>query len=145
MQASAPTQAMADAHCDKWMQKLAARFGDSVYGTGETSLAQATLDALLQKRRLLVAADEPTGRILGDLLRPLEHGEAAFDFGTATYADPMASREIVTPPALLKKFPGDVVQAAAGRAQSAMDVGEADIAAVYMPAYGGAGALCADL
>ena len=134
VQASAPTQAMADAHCDKWMQKLAARFGDSVYGTGETSLAQATLDALLQKRRLLVAADEPTGRILGDLLRPLEHGEAAFDFGTATYADPMASREIVTPPALLKKFPGDVVQAAAGRAQSAMDVGEADIAAVYMPA-----------
>ena len=134
VQASAPTQAMADAHCDKWAQKLAARFGDAVYATGETSLAQATLDALLQKRRLLVATDETTGRLLGDLLRPLEHGEAVFDFGTHSYADPIVSRDIVTPPQLLKKFPGDVVQAAAGRAQQAMDVGEADIAAVYMPA-----------
>ena len=69
VQASAPTQAMADAHCDKWAQKLAARFGDAVYATGETSLAQATLDALLQKRRLLVATDETTGRLLVDILQ----------------------------------------------------------------------------
>ncbi|HJD21988.1 MAG TPA: SpoIID/LytB domain-containing protein [Candidatus Gemmiger faecigallinarum] len=134
VQASAPTQAMADEHCDKWAQKLAARFGDAVYGTGETSLAQATLDALLKRRRMLVAVDETTGRMLGALLRPLEHSEAAFDFGTQTYADPVNARKIITPPSLLNKFPGDVVQAAAGRAQLAMAVGQADCAAVYMPA-----------
>ena len=134
VQASAPTQAMADEHCNRWIQRLAGRFGDAVYADGETSLAQATLDALLKKRRLLVAADETSGRLLGPLLRPLNHCEAAFDFGTQTYADPANARKIITPPTLLKRFPGDVVQAAAGRAQLAMMVGQADLAAVYMPA-----------
>ena len=134
VQASAPTQAMADEHCDKWAQKLRARFGDAFYGMGEVSLAQATLDALVKKRRLIVAADETTGRLLGALLQPLDHSEAVFDFGTQTYANAANARKIITPPALLKKFPGDVMQAAAGRAQLAMQVGQADYAAVYMPA-----------
>lgn len=134
VQASAPTQAMADEHCDKWAQKLAARFGDALYATGETSLAQAALDALLKKRRLLVATDETTGRLVGALLRPLKHSEAAFDFGTQTYADPVSARKIITPPGLLNRFPGDVVQAAAGRAQLALSVGQADYAVCYMPA-----------
>ena len=134
VQASAPTQAMADEHCDKWAQKLRARFGDAFYGMGEVSLAQAALDALVKKRRLIVAADETTGRLLGNLLQPLDHSEAIFDFGTQTYANAANARKIITPPALLKKFPGDVMQAAAGRAQLAMQVGQADYAAIYMPA-----------
>lgn len=134
VQASAPTQAMADEHCDKWAQKLRARFGDAFYGMGEVSLAQATLDALVKKRRLIVAADETTGRLLGALLQPLDHSEAVFDFGTQTYANAANARKITTPQSLLKKFPGDVMQAAAGRAQIAMQVGQADYAAVYMPA-----------
>ena len=67
IQVSAPTQAMADEYCEKWAQKVRARLGDAVYGTGETSLAQVTLDALLKKRRLLVAADAVTGRLIGAL------------------------------------------------------------------------------
>ena len=134
IQVSAPTRAMAEDYCEKWTQKLRARFGDAVYGTGEISLAQATLDALVKKRRLIVAADEPTGRLVGALLRPLEHSEAVFDYGTQTYANPENARKIVTPQNLLQKFPGDVLQAAAGRAQLALTVGNADYAAVYMPA-----------
>lgn len=134
VQASAPTQAMADEHCDKWAQKLRARFGDAFYGMGEISLAQAALDALVKKRRLIVAADETTGRLLGNLLQPLDHSEAVFDFGTQTYANAAAARRITTPQALMKKFPGDVLQAAAGRAQAALQVGQADYAAMYMPA-----------
>ena len=60
--------------------------------TGETSLAQATLDTLLEKRKLLVAADETTGRLVGALLQPLPHSEAVFDFGTESYADPRESK-----------------------------------------------------
>ncbi|MDD4850317.1 MAG: SpoIID/LytB domain-containing protein [Gemmiger sp.] len=134
VQASAPTQAMAESYCDKWAQKLSAKFGDALYATGEVSLAQATLDALLQKRRLLVAADEATGRLVGSLLQPLQHSEAVFDFGTQTYANPEAAKKIVTPAAVLKKFPGDVIQAAAGKAQLALAVGNADYAVAYMPA-----------
>ena len=59
VQASAPTQAMADEYCEKWVQKLRTRFGDACYGFEDTTLAQAALDALLKKRRLLVAAEPP--------------------------------------------------------------------------------------
>lgn len=131
---NAPNQAMADAYCEKWVQKLRARLGDTVYADGETGLAQATLDVLLQKRRLLVAADETTGRLIGARLQPLEHSEAAYDFGTQTWADRETARKLVTPAALLERFPGDVVQAAAGRAQLALAFGGADYAVVYMPA-----------
>lgn len=134
VQVSAPTRAMAEQYCDKWIQKLKAKFGDDVFGSGETSLAQATLDLLLRKRKLLVAVDETTGRLVGGLLQPLPHSEAVFDFGTESYADAKAQRQIQVPPQLLRKFPGDVVQAAAGRAASALQVTGADYAAVYMPA-----------
>ena len=134
VQVSAPTQAMADEYCEKWALKRRARRRDAVHGTGEISLAQATLTALLDKRRLLVAADEVTGRLVGALLQPLEHSEAAYDFGNQTWADPASARKIVTPPALLQKFPGDVLQAAAGRAQLALAMAGADYAVVYLPA-----------
>ena len=134
VQVSAPNRAMAEQYCDKWVQKLSAKFGDDVFATGETSLAQATLDLLLKKRKLLVAVDETTGRLLGNLLQPLAHSEAVFDFGTESYANPQRERQIKVPPQLLKKFPGDVVQAAAGHALSALQVTGADFAAAYMPA-----------
>ena len=53
VQASAPTQAMADEYCEKWVQKLRTRFGDACYGFEDTTLAQAALDALLKKREVL--------------------------------------------------------------------------------------------
>ena len=120
VQVSAPNRAMAEQYCEKWVQRLRAKFGDDVFATGETSLAQATLDTLLEKRKLLVTADETTGRLVGALLQPLPHSEAVFDFGTESYADPEKQKQITVPPQLLKKFPGDVVQAAAGRALAAM-------------------------
>ena len=134
VQVSAPNRAMAEQYCEKWVQRLRGKFGDDVFATGETSLAQATLDTLLEKRKLLVAADETTGRLVGALLQPLPHSEAVFDFGTESYADPKKQKQITVPPQLLKKFPGDVVQAAAGRALAAMQAAGADFAAVYMPA-----------
>ena len=134
VQVSAPNRAMAEQYCEKWVQRLRAKFGDDVFATGETSLAQATLDTLLEKRKLLVTADETTGRLVGALLQPLPHSEAVFDFGTESYADPEKQKQITVPPQLLKKFPGDVVQAAAGRALAAMQAAGADFAAVYMPA-----------
>ena len=134
VQVSAPNRAMAEQYCEKWVQRLRGKFGDDVFATGETSLAQATLDTLLEKRKLLVAADETTGRLVGALLQPLPHSEAVFDFGTESYADPKKEKQITVPPQLLKKFPGDVVQAAAGRAMAAMQAAGADFAAVYMPA-----------
>ena len=134
VQVSAPNRAMAEQYCEKWAARLRTKFGDDVFAEGETSLAQATLDALLEKRKLLVAVDETTGRLLGALLQPLPHSEAVFDFGTESYADAQKARRIAVPEQLLKRFPGDVVQATAGRALAAMQVTGADYAAAYMPA-----------
>lgn len=139
VQVSAPNRAMAEQYCDRWVQKLRAKFGDDVFAEGETSLAQATLDLLLKKRKLLVAVDETTGRLLGGVLQPLPHSEAVFDFGTESYADPQRRQQIQVPAQLLKKFPGDVVQAAAGRAATALQATGADCAAAYMPATVGQG------
>src|SRR5699024_7234133 len=139
VQVSAPNRAMAEQYCDRWVQKLRAKFGDDVFAEGETSLAQATLDLLLKKRKLLVAVDETTGRLLGGVLQPLPHSEAVFDFGTESYADPQRRQQIQVPAQLLKKFPGDVVQAAAGRAAAALQATGADCAAAYMPATVGQG------
>ena len=77
VQVSAPNRAMAEQYCDKWAARLRAKFGDDVFAEGETSLAQATLDALLDKRKLLVAVDETTGRLLGALLQPLARRKPA--------------------------------------------------------------------
>ena len=94
VQVSAPNRAMAEQYCEKWAARLRTKFGDDVFAEGETSLAQATLDALLEKRKLLVAVDETTGRLLGALLQPLPHSEAVFDFGTESYADAQKARRI---------------------------------------------------
>ena len=53
VQVSAPNRAMAEQYCDKWAARLRAKFGDDVFAEGETSLAQATLDALLDKLSLI--------------------------------------------------------------------------------------------
>ena len=134
IQISAPNRAMAEQYCEKWALRLRAKFGDDIFAEGETSLAQATLSAMLDRRKLLVAVDETTGRLLGSQLQPLPHSEAVFDFGTETYAHPENRKQIVVPPVLLKRFPGDVVQASAGRALNAMQVAGADFGAAYMPA-----------
>lgn len=142
VQVSAPNRAMAEQYCDKWAARLRAKFGDDVFAEGETSLAQATLDALLEKRKLLVAVDEPTGRLLGSLLQPLPHSEAVFDFGTESYADPQKSRRITVPEQLLRRFPGDIVQAAAGRALAALQVTGADTLPPTCPPASGSAPLC---
>ena len=64
VQASAPTQAMADEYCEKWVQKLRTRFGDACYGFEDTTLAQAALDAL--KPRGVLAAVLYSGQVIGD-------------------------------------------------------------------------------
>lgn len=133
VQVSAPTQAMAREYCENWCARLRRAFGDALYAEGEINLAQATLDVLLQKRVLTVAANETTGRLLGARLRSLPHSEAVFDFGHTTYADPRKAARIVAPTSVVHKYPGDAVQEAAGRAAAALAVSGADLAALYQP------------
>ena len=59
VQASAPTQAMADEYCEKWVQKLRTRFGDACYGfEGEAY----TLDAQGEPEFTDLVTQNPDGR-----------------------------------------------------------------------------------
>ena len=133
VQASAPTQAMADEYCEKWVQKLRTRFGDACYGFEDTTLAQAALDALLKSAACLLRRTKPPAACWATPCAPAAQ-RSSVRFGNQTYLNPANARRIAAPEALLKKFPGDMVQAAAGRAQSALLLANADYAAVYMPA-----------
>ena len=95
VQVSAPNRAMAEQYCEKWAARLRPKFGDDVFAEGETSLAQATLDALLEKRKLLVAVDETTGRLLGALLQP--RPTARLSLTSAPRAMPMPRRPAALP------------------------------------------------
>ena len=64
VQASAPTQAMADEYCEKWVQKLRTRFGDACYGFEDTTLAQIirmVSDAAATKAPIAKIADTVSG------------------------------------------------------------------------------------
>ena len=134
VQVSAPSQAMADEYCENGTQKLRARLGDAVYADGETSPGSGHAGCAAEKAPPAGGGGRGHRTPIGAQLQPLEHSEAAYDFGTQTWADRDTMRKLVTPASLLEKFPGDVVQAAAGRAQLALSFGGADYAVVYMPA-----------
>ena len=130
------TPAAAEALCGEWEKTLRARLGAAVFAVGERSLPQAALDALLAEGLLLAAADEATGTLLGDVLRPLQHAEAAFDFGTQSYADPKKAGRIEAPTGWLRRWPNCPVQPVAGAASAARRVSGADWGAAFQPAQG---------
>ena len=111
-----------------------AKFGDDVFAGGGTSLAQATLDALLEKRKLLVAVDEPTGRLLGSLCSRCPTARPSLTLApraTPTAEIPPHHRAGAAAPALPRRH---CAGRSPGRALAALRVTGADYAAAYMPA-----------
>ena len=97
VQVSAPNRAMAEQYCDKWAARLRAKFGDDVFAEGETSLAQATLDALLEKLNTL-----PARSIV--LLHPCCHNPTGADLTPAQWdavVEVLKARAPVAAPAQL--------------------------------------------
>ena len=50
--------------CRRWKDYFESRFGDAVFCEGEESLAQVAVHSLAEARRLFVAADAATGKLL---------------------------------------------------------------------------------
>lgn len=66
---------------------LRGQFAPELYGEGETTLAQAAVQALEARRRLLVCADAAAGTLLETRLETVAAAEKVFDFGALSYAD----------------------------------------------------------
>ena len=126
----------AAALCRRWQDYFESRFGDAVFCVGEESLASVAVKALAGSGRLLVAADEVTGKLLDRALSGCEAAGSVYDFGAQSYAHPKRGARVVPNKHLLKKYPGCPVQPAATRAHAALRVSGADWAAAYCPADG---------
>lgn len=134
--ARAETGAAAQVLCNTWEEHFKKEFGPAVFGTGETGLAEAALEALAGADKLFVAADEATGTLLEEKLAGQELAGTVYDFGSQSYAHPKKAGRVRPDAKLEKKYPGDPVQQAAGQARAALETAGADWAVLWRPAEG---------
>lgn len=133
IQAKADTREEATRICEEWEKKLTASFGPAMFATGTTELPQAAVSSLTSGHKLIVAADRTTGMLLEQILKSVPAARAVFDFGAQTYQDEKQTARIEEVPGWAKKA-GDPLTQAAGRAQQALRMTQADYALALVPA-----------
>ena len=83
----AALQAESPAALEKARKLLKGRFAAELYGEGDITLALAAVQALENRRRLLVCADAAAGALLEARMETVAAAERVFDFGAMSYAD----------------------------------------------------------
>lgn len=116
-----------------WVKVLIQQFGDNVYGTGDTTLAKASLDALIKNGHRVAAADVVTGRMLAKAWEEMPQARNVFDFGKDSYDNPDVSAKMVPAQGLRYKYPGDPLQETASLADVTRKLTGADYAIAYTP------------
>lgn len=137
VRAKAESQAQAQQICDEWEARFRKAFGPAVYGKDGEDLTQAALQTMADRKKLFVAADRVTGRLLQPRLQEQELAAAVYDFGSQSYEHPTKAEKIRPSAALLKKYPHCPVQPLASRAREALKLSKADYAAAYSPSQPG--------
>jgi len=118
---------------DRWDRRLRAACGGAVYGTGDTSLTQAAVQALQKANKLFVCADEGTGSMLEQRLEAMENADSVYDFGGQSYAHEKMGRKIAAAGNKGRLAHSELLQAAA-RVRQAYQLSGADWALAYVPA-----------
>lgn len=136
IQSTAESKARAVTLCDQWEDELRATFGPALYAVGGQDLPMAAVAALSERRRLIVAADAESGRMLNDALKPIEAAQSVYDFGTQSYDHPKHAAKLNKVPGWAKK--GDAAAGrAAARAAQALKYTTADYALTVVPSAPG--------
>ena len=78
----------------KAARSLRGSFGADVYGTEDTSLAAAAVQALEAHDCLLCCGDAAAGELLDSRLKKVPGAEKVYDFGTVSCSDPKAAPQI---------------------------------------------------
>lgn len=111
-------------------QALRDAFSADLYGAGETTLAEAVVNALEQHDRLLICSDAAAGTLLEARLETIPGAEKVYDFGALSYAHPKTSARLEQQArAHLPKEVTDPVRIALARAQAGRRVVGADLSA----------------
>ncbi|MBQ7860318.1 MAG: hypothetical protein IJ347_09340 [Faecalibacterium sp.] len=115
---------------DRWDRRLRAACGGAVYGTGDTSLTQATVQALQKAKKLFVCADAETGTAMEQRMEAVENADSVYDFGGQSYAHEKLGRKIEAAGSKRKLADKPLKQAVA-RVQQAYQLSGADWAVAF--------------
>ena len=99
--ARAKTEPEADALTGERVALLKERLGDVVYGEDETTLEQAVVALLAQKKRTVATAESCTGGLLAGRLTNVPSSSAVFHTGIVTYANESKVHLLKIPQALI--------------------------------------------
>ncbi len=128
VRSQSPDLALAQAALDDTLAEIRRRLGTCVYGTGQTTLAEAVGQLLSERGRTLVTAESCTAGLLGSLLTEMPGASAYYLGGWVVYANALKSSLLGVPEALLERE-GAVSQAVALRlASGALERSRADYA-----------------
>ncbi|MBQ5754302.1 MAG: hypothetical protein IIV90_01415, partial [Oscillospiraceae bacterium] len=79
---------------DRWAEQLKEKLGASCFGEGDITLAGAAVEALAQKGKLVVAANEAAGLLLNAKLEQEPAAGSVYDFGQYSWADPRKAEKL---------------------------------------------------
>ena len=122
--------------CRHWQQIFRKQFAADVYGEDETTLLEASLQAMVKNKKLFVAVNEATGRILAPRLQEQDLAKSAYDFGQHSYCDKERWKKVEQSEGVSGRYPDCPVQPLAAQAHRAIRQCGVDYSVAYQPSLG---------
>jgi nicotinamide-nucleotide amidase len=122
----APGEAEANAKIAPVTAQIRERLGSVVYGEGETTLEQAVVALLTERRRTVATAESCTGGILAGRLTNVSGSSAVFHVGLVTYANEAKIHLLKVPAALIGEFGAVSPEVARSMAERVRELAGAD-------------------
>lgn len=116
-----------------WQEQIEKICGDALYGTGDTTLTGAMLDAFASQSKLFVCLDAQTSALAEQKLGGVKGFDAVYDFGAHSHAHPKIGRKIVAGSSFAKKYPDQTAQQVAGMMKVAYHYSGADCVLAIVP------------
>ena len=122
----APTEAEADALNAGRVAQIRERLGDAVYAEGETTLEEAVVALLRERRRTVATAESCTGGLLAGRITNVSGSSEVFATGLVTYANESKRRLLGVPPGILASVGAVSAEVAQSMAERVRDLAGAD-------------------
>ncbi len=116
-----------------WQEQIAEKCGAALYGTGETTLTGAMVDAFVSQSKLFACVDAQTGALMEQKLGSVKGVDTIYDFGAHSHAHPKISRKIAAGSSFAKKYPDQTAQQIAGMMKAAYQHSGADFILAILP------------
>ncbi|MFO7958484.1 MAG: competence/damage-inducible protein A [Candidatus Brocadiia bacterium] len=123
----AESQEEADRLVERDLEELRERFGDLVYGTGQTTLAGALSKELERTGRTVAVAESITGGLIGNMLVDVPGISRFFLLDVVAYSNEAKVSQLGVPPEVIEREGAVSEPVAEAMARGACRAGEADL------------------